>query len=30
VLAMRPDDLPFFARYHYDEHDRLVITFAGA
>ena len=28
VLAMRPDDAPFFARYHYDEHDRLVITFA--
>ncbi len=25
VLAMRPDDPPFFARYHYDEHDRLVI-----
>ena len=28
VLAMQPDDAPFFARYHYDEHDRLVITFA--
>ena len=28
VLAMRPDDAPFFARYHYDEHDRLVIAFA--
>jgi len=28
VLAMRPDDPPFFARYHYDEHNRLVITFA--
>jgi 8-oxo-dGTP diphosphatase len=28
VLAMRPDHPPFFARYHYDEHDRLVITFA--
>ena len=28
VLAMRPDDPPFFARYHYDERDRLVITFA--
>ena len=28
VLAMRPDDAPFFARYHYDEHDRLIITFA--
>jgi hypothetical protein len=29
VLAMRPDDAPFFARYHYDEDDRLVVTFAG-
>jgi 8-oxo-dGTP diphosphatase len=29
VLAMQPGDPPFFARYHYDEHDRLVITFAG-
>ena len=28
VLALRPDDPPFFARYHYDERDRLVITFA--
>jgi 8-oxo-dGTP diphosphatase len=28
VLAMRPDDPPFFARYHYDEQDQLVITFA--
>ena len=28
VLAMRPDEPPFFARYHYDEQDRLVITFA--
>jgi 8-oxo-dGTP diphosphatase len=28
VLAMQPDEPPFFARYHYDEHDRLVITFA--
>jgi len=28
VLAMRPDDSPFFARYHYDERERLVITFA--
>jgi addiction module HigA family antidote len=28
VLAMRPDDAPFFARYHYDEGDRLVIAFA--
>jgi 8-oxo-dGTP diphosphatase len=28
VLAMRPDEPPFFARYHYDEHDQLVITFA--
>jgi len=27
VLAMRPDGSPFFARYHYDEHERLVITF---
>jgi 8-oxo-dGTP diphosphatase len=27
VLAMRPDNPPFFARYHYDEHDKLVITF---
>jgi 8-oxo-dGTP diphosphatase len=27
VLAMRPDDPPFFAHYHYDEQDRLVITF---
>ncbi len=27
VLAMRPNDTPFFARYHYDEHERLVITF---
>ncbi len=30
VLAMRPDDSPFFARYYYDEHDRLVITFTGS
>jgi len=28
VLAMQPDDPPFFARYHYDERDQLVITFA--
>jgi len=28
VLAMQPGDPPFFASYHYDEHDRLVITFA--
>ena len=28
VLAMQPDDPPFFARYHYDEGDRLVIAFA--
>ena len=28
VLAMRPDDSLFFARYHYDEHERLVIAFA--
>ncbi len=28
VLAMQPGDAPFFARYHYDEHDRLVIAFA--
>lgn len=28
VLAMRPDDPPFFARYHYDGNNRLVITFA--
>jgi len=28
VLAMRPDDAPFFARYHYDEGDQLVIAFA--
>ena len=27
---MRPDDSPFFARYRYDEHDRIVITFAGS
>ena len=29
VLDMQPDDPPFFARYHYDEGDRLVITFAN-
>jgi 8-oxo-dGTP diphosphatase len=28
VLAMQPDDPPFFAHYHYDEQDRLVIAFA--
>ena len=28
VLAMRPDNPPFFARYYYDEHERLVIAFA--
>ncbi len=28
VLAMGPDEPPFFAHYHYDEHDRLNITFA--
>ena len=28
VLAMQPGEPPFFARYHYDEQDRLVITFA--
>ena len=28
VLTMQPDDPPFFARYHYEEYDRLVITFA--
>jgi len=27
VMAMQPHDLPFFARYHYDERDQLVITF---
>jgi 8-oxo-dGTP diphosphatase len=27
VLAMQPHDPPFFARYHYDEQDQLVITF---
>jgi 8-oxo-dGTP diphosphatase len=30
VLAMQPNDPPFFARYHYDEHDQLVITFADS
>jgi 8-oxo-dGTP diphosphatase len=29
VLAMRAKDPPFFAHYHYDQYDRLVITFAG-
>jgi 8-oxo-dGTP diphosphatase len=28
VLTMQPEDLPFFARYCYDEQDRLAITFA--
>ena len=28
VLSMQPADPPFFAHYHYDEHDQLVITFA--
>lgn len=28
ALAMRPNDPPFFARYSYDKHDQLVITFA--
>lgn len=28
VLAMRTGDPPFFARYHYDQHDRLVMTMA--
>ena len=30
VLAMGPDDPPFFAHYRYDEHDRLTITFSEA
>ncbi len=29
VLAMGPCDPPFFAHYHYDEQDRLVITFSA-
>ncbi len=29
VLNHTPGASPFFARYHYDESDRLVITFAG-
>ena len=29
VLAMRTGDPPFFARYHYDQHDQLVMTMAG-
>ncbi len=29
VLAMEPDEPPFFALYGYDEEDRLVITFAS-
>ncbi|MEA3340922.1 MAG: NUDIX domain-containing protein [Chloroflexota bacterium] len=28
VLAMGPDDPPFFAHYGYDEQERLVITFS--
>ncbi len=28
VLAMNSDDPPFFALYTYDEHDRLVVTYA--
>jgi 8-oxo-dGTP diphosphatase len=28
VLAMAPADPPFFARYSYDENDRLMITFS--
>jgi 8-oxo-dGTP diphosphatase len=28
VLAMSPGDPPFFARYHYDEGDQLIISFA--
>ncbi len=28
VLAMGPDEPPFFAHYRYDEQDRLVITFS--
>ena len=28
VLAMQPGDPPFFARYYYDEHDKLRIIFA--
>ncbi len=30
VLAMGPCDAPFFARYHYDKQDKLVITFANS
>ena len=29
VLTMQPVDPPFFARYHYDQDEQLVITFAG-
>jgi 8-oxo-dGTP diphosphatase len=29
VLAMSPSDPPFFARYYYDEGDRLIISFAN-
>jgi 8-oxo-dGTP diphosphatase len=28
VLAMGADEPPFFAHYHYDEQDQLVITFS--
>lgn len=27
LLAMRPDEAPFFAHYRYDEDDQLVVTF---
>jgi len=30
VLAMGPDDPPFFAHYRYDEHDQLTITFSAS
>ena len=29
VLAMAPDEPPFFARYHYDEQDQLVILISS-
>ena len=29
VLAMQTGDPPFFARYYYDQHDRLVATMAN-
>jgi 8-oxo-dGTP diphosphatase len=28
VLAMGADEPPFFAHYHYDEQDRLIVTFS--